>query len=215
MSPMFPMKKTLNRDLKAICEHAMNVGTGIDLSDCYYGETTGPCAFLKRPASYYFFLAGLVRLEELTQILEIGTNCGGSIMAISKGLYEGDITKSRIVTVDITRKNENGFSKYPHIKRIQGDSLSNEVVEKAVKSFDGEVDLIYVDSLHEYEHTKDNIDIYAGKLNPRYLVLDDIRQCDDMRRSWSELKEKFEDNAFDASEVSIRKGAGLGVIGWR
>ena len=203
------------RYLKTICEHAMRVGTNIDLSKCHYGETTGPCSFLNRPANYYFFLAGLVRLQRLTQILEIGTNCGGSIMAINKGLYEDDIAKSRIVTVDITRKNEDGFSKYPHIKRIQGDSLSNEVVEKAVKFFDGEVDLIYIDSVHEYEHTRNNINIYAGKLNPRYLVLDDIRQCDGMRRLWSELKEKFKDNAFDASDVSIRKGAGLGVIGWR
>jgi len=135
-------------------------------------------------------------------------------MAISKGLHEDDIAKSRIVTVDITRKNENGFSEYSHIKRIQGDSLSNEVVEKAIKSFDGEVDLIYIDSVHEYEHTRNNINIYAGKLNPRYLVLDDIRQCDDMRRLWSELKEEFGDNTFDASDVSIRKGAGLGVIKW-
>ena len=212
---MSPMKKTLDRNLRTICERAMSVGTDIDLSDCHYGETTGPCSFLKRPTNYYFFLAGLVRAQRLTRILEIGTNCGGSIMAISEGLYKDDIVKSRIVTVDITCKNEDGFNKYPHIKRIQGDSLSNEVVEKAVKSFDGEVDLIYIDSLHEYEHTKNNIDIYAGKLNPRYLVLDDIRQCDDMRRLWSELKEKFEDNAFDASGVSIRKGAGLGVIGWR
>ena len=206
-----PMKKYL----KTICEDAMNVGTNIDLSNCHYGETTGSNFFLKRPTNYYFFLAGLVRLQRLTQILEIGTNYGGSIMAISKGLYEEDIAKSRIVTVDITRKNEDGFNEYPHIKRIQGDSLSNEVAEKAVMSFDGEVDLIYIDSVHEYEHTRNNINIYAGELNPRYLVLDDIRQCDDMRRLWSELKEKFEGNAFDASDVSIRKGAGLGVIGWR
>jgi len=52
----------------------------------------------------------------------------------------------------------------------------------------------------------------SGKLNPRYVLLDDIRQCEDMKRLWSELKATFEDNAFDASEVSIRKGAGFGVI---
>ncbi len=209
------MKKTRERCLETICEDAMDAGVDIDLSSCHYGETTGPCVFIRRPTSYYFFLAGLVKLERLTQILEIGTNSGGSIMAISKGLHKEDIVKSRIVTVDITRKNEDGFSKYPHIKRIQGDSLSNEVVEEALKSFDGAVDLIYIDSLHEYEHTKDNINIYAEKLNPRYLVLDDIRQCDDMQRLWSELKEKFKDSAFDASRVSIRKGAGFGVIEWR
>jgi hypothetical protein len=44
------------------------------------------------------------------------------------------------------------------------------------------------------------------------VVLDDIRQCEDMKRLWSELKGTFEDNAFDASEASIRKGAGFGII---
>lgn len=187
----------------------------VDLSDCPYGETTGSCAFVRRPTKYYFFLCGFVRSQRLTRILEIGTNSGGSIMSISKGLREEDIADSRLVTVDIIRKNDEGFKKYPHIRRIDGDSLDEGIAGKAVASFDGEVDLVYIDSLHEYEHTKKNIDIYAGKLNPRYVILDDIRQCDEMRKLWGELKEKFEDEAFDASEISVRKGAGFGVIRWR
>lgn len=200
--------------LKEICEQAMRVGMDIDLSDCPYGETTGPCSFLKRPTNYYFFLAGLVRLQNLKYVLEIGTNCGGSIMSISKGLRESDIAGSRLVTIDIIRKNDEGFAKYPHIKRIQGDSLSEKAIRKTVKSFDKDIDLIYIDSVHEYEHTKENIDIYAGRLNPSYVVLDDIRQCDGMKRLWSELKSKFREDVFDVSDISIRKGAGFGIIRW-
>jgi len=191
------------------------VGMGIDLSDCPYGETTGPCSFINRPTKYYFFLAGFVRTERLAYILEIGTNYGGSIMSISKGLNGNDIAESRLVTVDIVRKNKERFLGYPHIRRIQGDSLDDEVARKTIESFDREIDLLYIDSVHEYVDTRTNIDIYAGKLNPRYVVLDDIRQCDSMRKLWSELKEEFGDNAFDASDVSIRKGAGFGVIRWR
>ena len=200
--------------LKEICEQAMRIGMDIDLSDCPYGETTGPCSFLGRPTNYYFFLAGLVRLQNLKYVLEIGTNYGGSIMSISKGLRESDIAGSRLVTIDIVRKNDEGFAKYPHIKRIQGDSLSEEAIRKTVKSFDKDIDLIYIDSIHEYEHTKENIDIYAGKLNPSYVVLDDIRQCDGMKRLWSELKSKFKEDVFDVSDISIRKGAGFGIIRW-
>jgi len=54
--------------------------------------------------------------------------------------------------------------------------------------------------------------MYAGRLNPRYIILDDIRQCDDMKRLWGELKDEFRHNAFDASEVIVRIGAGFGVI---
>ncbi|NQU94809.1 MAG: class I SAM-dependent methyltransferase [Candidatus Omnitrophica bacterium] len=200
--------------LKEICQRAMDIGMGIDLTDCPYGETTGPCSFVKRPTKYYFFLAGFVRLQRLTHVLEIGTNCGGSIMSIYNGLCEDDITVSRLATVDIIRKNDEGFKKYPFIKRIQGDSLDGGVIEKAVNFFDKDIDLLYIDSLHEYGHTKKNIDIYSGKLKPRYVVLDDIRQCDDMKRLWSELEKQFGDNAFDASDVSIRKGAGFGVLRW-
>jgi len=209
------MKKIAERHLKEICEQAMDAGMDIDLSDCPYGETTGPCSFINRPTSYYFFLAGFVKLEKLTRILEIGTNYGGSIMSISKGLHENDIADSRLVTVDIIHKNEEILKEYPHIKRIKGDSLDEDVVKKTVEFFDKEIDLIYIDSVHEYEHTRKNINVYAGKLNPHYVILDDIRQCDDMKRLWSELKEEFEDNAFDASDISIRKGAGFGVIRWK
>jgi len=190
----------------------MDAGMDIDLSDCPYGETTGPCAFIGRPTSYYFFLCGFVRSQRLTRILEIGTNYGGSIMSISRGLREDDMADSRLVTVDIIRKNDEGFKRYPHIRRIEGDSLDEGIAREAVASFDGEADLVYIDSLHEYEHTKKNIEIYAGRLNPRYVILDDIRQCDEMRKLWGELKEEFEDEAFDASDISVRKGAGFDVI---
>jgi len=206
------MTKSPETDLSKICERAMDIGMELDLSDCPYGETTGPCSFIKRPTSYYFFLAGFVSLLRLKSILEIGTNYGGSIMAISKGLHPDDIKESRLVTIDIIRKNEEGFKGYPHIRRIEGDSLDGEVARRAINSFDKEVDLIYLDAVHEYEHTKRNLDIYAGKLNPRYVVLDDIRQCDEMRMLWDELKCEFGDRAFDASDITIRKGAGFGVI---
>lgn len=202
-------------NLKEICEQAMEVGTKIDLSDCPYGETTGSCYFVKRPTNYYFFLAGLVRLQRLTRIVEIGTNYGGSIMSMSKGLHKDDIENSRLVTVDIICKNDEGFKKYPHIKRIHGDSLKEDITRKIVGSFDKKIDLIYVDSVHEYNHARKNIYTYAAKLSPRYVVLDDIRQCDDMIRLWCELVEEFGNNAFDASDISIRKGAGFGVIRWR
>ncbi|MFC1624750.1 class I SAM-dependent methyltransferase [Candidatus Omnitrophota bacterium] len=204
--------KSHSQHLKEICEQAMKAGLEIDLSDCLYGETTGSCAFIKRPTSYYFFLSGFVMTQRLPRILEIGTNYGGSIMSISKGLHEDDVARSQLVTVDVVRKNEEGFKKYPHINRIQGDSLDEEVVSRVTASFEGDIDLLYIDSLHEYEHTKENINIYTDKLNPRYVILDDIRQCDDMEKLWDELEEKFGDNAFDASYVSMRTGAGFGII---
>ena len=205
----------MQENLKSICERAMREGLRVDLAGCNYGETTGPCGFLKRPTNYYRFLAGLVRSQRMTRILEIGTHFGGSIMSMSRGLKKRDMDKSKLVTVDIERKNQDGFREYPRIERITGDSLDKNVIKKVAGHFERPIDLIYIDSLHEYDHTRKSIDVYAGRLNPRYVALDDIRQCDPMARLWSDLAREFKENAFDASDVTIRKGAGFGVIKWR
>jgi len=190
----------------------MGAGKAIDLSDCPYGETTGPCAFISRPTNYYYFLAGFVRLARLTRILEIGTNFGGSIMSMSRGLYPEDLEKSSLVTVDLVKKNDDEFKRYPWIKRIHGDSLAPDVIERTVAACSADVELLYIDSEHEYGHVRKNLDIYCGRLKPRFVILDDIRQNDGMRRLWKEISGKYGENAFDASDASIRKGAGFGVI---
>ena len=201
--------------LELICERAMREGQKIDLAGCNYGETTGCCSFLKRPTNYYYFLAGLVRSQRMTHILEIGTHFGGSIMSMSRGLNKEDRPRSKLVTVDLERKNQDSFREYSHIERITGDSLDEDVIKKVRKRFTRFAYIIYIDSLHEYDHVKKNLEIYAKPLDPRYIALDDIRQCNEMARLWSALKQQFKENAFDASDITIRKGAGFGVIKWR
>jgi len=193
----------------------MQEGQKIGLAGCNYGETTGPCQFIKRPTNYYYFLAGFVRSQGMTRILEIGTHFGGAIMSMSRGLNKEGMPESKLVTVDIEFKNQDGFKEYSHIERITGDSLSEKVIKKVEECFEGPIDLIYIDSLHEYDHTRKNIDVYAKLFNPRYIALDDIRQCDSMAELWSALTREFKESAFDASDVCIRKGAGFGVIKYR
>ena len=205
----------MHDSLKSICEQAMREGRKIDLAGCNYGKTTGCCSFLNRPTSYYYFLAGLVRSQRMAHILEIGTHFGGSIMSMSRGLNKKDMTRSKLVTVDLERKNKDGFREYSHIERITGDSLDEDVIKKVRERFTRSADLIYIDSLHEYEHVKKNLEIYAKPLDPRYIVLDDIRQCDEMERLWNALKQEFKEDAFDASYITIRNGAGFGIIKWR
>jgi len=199
-------------DLKLICEEAMKEGLKMDLTGCNYGKPAGPHPFLKRPTSYYYFLAGLVRSRRMTRILEIGTHFGGSIMSMNRGLSGEDLPKSRLVTVDIEDKNQDALKEFSNIQRITGDSLDGDVIERVVGSFEKPIDLLYIDSLHEYDHTKKNMDIYGERLRPRFIVLDDIRQCDSMRRLWSALTQEFKERAFDASDIAMRPGAGFGVI---
>lgn len=136
-------------------------------------------------------------------------------MSMSRGMRTEDVPGSRLATIDITYKNEQGFRKFPHIKRIRGDALSGEVISEAVRTFDRPIDLLYIDSVHEYEHTKRSIDVYANTLNPRYVILDDIHLTDSIEVLWGELVEQFKERACDASEIVRRRSAGFGVIKWR
>lgn len=195
-----------------ICLAAVKEGRRIDLTGCNYGETDGCCRFIARPTRYYYFLAGLVRSQRITYILEAGTHCGGSIMSMARGIRKRHLKRSRLVTVDVASKNDAGFKEYPFIKRIKGDSASETTAERVAGAFDRPIDLFYIDSLHEYGHTRSNIDIYTDKLNPKYIVLDDIRLSEPMRRLWREITEKFAKEALDLSEMVGRNQAGFGIV---
>ncbi len=201
--------------LAEIYEAAMKEGRKIDLTGCNYGETDGCAKFIGRPTNYYYFLAGFVKTQRLRYILEIGTHFGGSIMSMARSMRNWDARRSRIVTVDISRKNEEGFKNYPRIKRLQGDSTSGEIVEELTGTFNKPIDLLYIDSLHEYDHAKRNIEIYSRMLKPKYIILDDIRLSGAMQRLWSEMLDRFGENASDISLVVGRREAGFGIIRYR
>ena len=211
----------MSTNLKSIAEQAMAEGQKIDLSGCCYGETDWDSSFIDYPGKYYFFLAGFVRTLKITSILEIGTHYGGSIMSMSKGLIKNN-QEYKLATIDKIYKNEEGFKKYPSIKRITGESFNRKVIKEALGYFDSPIDLLFIDATHTYKHTKKHIKVYGKKLNPRYIILDDIHLNSDMEKLWNEIIEKFKNRAFDASEISKRGKwdgspgtAGFGVIQWR
>jgi len=76
-------------ELKKICHHAMIEGQKIDLKGCIYGPHVK--GFFDLTCDYYFFLAGFVKSQNLTNILDIGTGFGGSIMSMSRGTGEKNI----------------------------------------------------------------------------------------------------------------------------
>ena len=195
------------------CQEAMSEGKKIDLNMCRYGEPHWQGAVPTDPFAYYYFLAGLVRTQHLKYIFEIGTHFGGSIMAMSRGVPEADFGKSRLVTVDLTYLNADVLKTFPSIKRIKGDALSTEVVQAVARSFDRPVDLMYIDSSHSYEHVRPSIDIYMRKLDPRYIVLDDIALNPSMKRLWQELCVEHEGCILDISAITSRgKSVGFGII---
>lgn len=184
---------------------AMAAGRQIDLSDCRYDESGAV-------QGYYSFLAGLVRSRGYRRIVEVGTHHGGSTMSLCRGIAEADTADACVVTIDITRFNEEGLARVPFLHRVQGDSLRPEIVDEVCGHFDGPIDLLYVDSFHQHRETLQNIALFANRLGPAVVVVDDIRINPSMRDLWSEVQALDGGVARDISSLVGRKSVGFGII---
>ncbi|MBN1871290.1 MAG: class I SAM-dependent methyltransferase [Candidatus Omnitrophica bacterium] len=200
-------------DLNAICKKAVGEGLRIDLSGCQYEEPSYPMR-PKGVCDYYCFLAGLVRSERLTSIVEIGTGYGGSIKAISTGLHPDDRSSSALITVDIEQKNKAGFVGFSHIKRITGDALNRDVIHKVSEYTGGSVDILFIDANHTYLQMRRYIAVYANRFKPRFVVIDDIHFSWFTDILWKELELNLGENALDITDLLLRGKTGIGIVYW-
>lgn len=195
----------------ATLESAQRVGMSLDLSGCVYGPAhwAGE-TFSTQQAPHYAFLAGLVQVVGATRIAELGTHFGGATQAMLIGA--ADVDDVRMATVDVTHLNAERLARYPVLQRVHGDALAPEVVTEFVGAFDRHVDVLFIDTVHTYRQTLESIAVYANRLKPRILVLDDIRLNAQMRALWDTVKTAGAGDVFDVSELIGRSDAGFGVV---
>jgi cephalosporin hydroxylase len=200
--------------LERICETAAEEGGRIELAGCYH-EVAGEYAFV--PCGYYPLLAGLARTQRMSQVLDIGTRYGGSILAVRKGLAHDIPERPVLVTVDLIEEPGHGLLAYPEIIRSLGDAAAPAIVEPVVASFRTPIDMLYLDAVHTEAHTRACFDAYTRRLNPGFVVVDDIYFNDSMKRLWQQLLREFPaEQVFDATEL-VGRGfeCGFGVIEYR
>lgn len=204
----------MGNSLKEICEAAAREGRHIDLTGCYH-EVSGPFAFV--PCTYYPLLAGLARTHRMSQVLDVGTKYGGSILAVRMGLAQRLPDRPVLVTVDLHEHPGHGLHGYPEIIRILGDAAGAATIARIAECFRPPIDMLYLDAVHTMEHTRACFDGYGRSLNPRFVVVDDIYLNASMNRLWEELLTRFPaDRVFDASELTGRgSDCGFGVIEYR
>ena len=178
------------------CIMAFRKGVGKDL-DCFYSSH-----YKGRGApDYYRFLWGFCKIIEAKTVIEIGTFHGGSCYAM------GDIPGINIYTVDIEDQITN--QRRDNIKYIIGDSRDSTIVENLRKEITQKrIDLLYVDSVHSYESTFENMKLYGSKFHPKYVILDDIRLNAEMKQLWRDLKK------YEKMDVGclLNRHCGFGVI---
>ncbi len=204
----------MKSDVETLCEAAMDAGRGIDLAGCAYGPRFLTAGFLETPPDYYRLLAGLVRTLDLRRVVELGTHWGGAIMAMWHGLRDPASAANRLVTVDVALKNVDGFRRYPHIRRITGDGLDDRVLDEIARFVEPPVDVVFVDAEHDYRRTRHAIAVYASRLAPRFMILDDIHLNHSMDRLWRDVRGVFGERAFDASRLCDRERCGFGIVQW-
>ena len=202
-------KNRVPMTLQSISEAAAAAGRNIDLNGCDYGPHKRSGLYLKAQA-YYYFLAGFTQTLGMKTILEIGTSYGGSIMALDRGCG-GNLPGVKLVTVDKTDIAGDSVKALTHIKRVYGNSLAPATLAEVKTHLRSPIDLLYIDSKHSYEHTTENLRIFAGEFHPHYVILDDIHLNPEMERAWTEIQGKFGEFAYDASSVADRPN-GFGIL---
>jgi predicted O-methyltransferase YrrM len=163
---------------------------------------------------YYRFLSGLCRVVRARRVLEIGTDFGGSILAMRRAIDGADRT---LVTVDISDASDEQLAGHPEIVKIRGDCRGAETIGRVIERLSPPIDLLYIDTEHDFENTMASYAIYNSLLAPRHLVFDDITLNDEMRRFWRIMKARYGDHAVNVVEMipAIRahpRNPGFGII---
>jgi predicted O-methyltransferase YrrM len=161
------------------------------------GIRRGPRSTTGAP-DYYRFLHGLCSELAVRSVLEIGTDFGGSILAMRQAIPPGEGT---LVTVDITDRSDGQIGGHGGIEKIRGDSRHPDTVTRILERLSPPVDLLYVDTEHDFDNTMSAYAVYTALLTPRVLVFDDVTLNDDMRRFWEILGRRYGANAINAAAL--------------
>jgi hypothetical protein len=205
-----------DQNLAEMVRAAWIAGKDIPLSNAVYGPAHWPDGkrFCDEPFTYYYFLAGLVRLQGCRRMVEIGTHFGGSTLAMLHGVLKA--SSAKIVTIDITDLNPVLHST-PGIIKLTGDANSDEQIKRIFVHFGGEpIDLLFIDADHSFLPTITNFALYVALLRPRLVVIDDVKLNEGMRDTWRVIRTAYGENAIDCDsvipEVRMPNNVGFGLV---
>lgn len=207
------MKEFTLKQIQEISERSLNAPpTGDNFIDDRYSQHVEKFG---HPMSYYRLLYNLAKELEPELTVELG-----AWQATGAAHFAAGYAGGRVITIDHhgdpgddlnKLKAEEAQAHYPNLVYLQGWTW--DMVE-IVQSFNDGIDILFIDSWHQYEYVRKDWDLYTPLMNkPSLIICDDILGGDGpviagMKRFWDELPgEKFLDGA-------IHAGFPMGFLKW-
>jgi predicted O-methyltransferase YrrM len=183
---------------------------GCRLGEARKGRPPGADALV--PAEYRDFLAGLCRSRDCRRVLEIGTEHAHTTRFLLDAIGDDlDV----FVTIDIV-------DHVPDLRlpdgasRFVGDAMRADILSGCLERFGHRpIDLLFVDSAHDYASTLAHYAAYSALLRPRFVVLDDIVLNESMAMLWQDLRRVHGADAVNACDLEPRvrlADCGFGLI---
>lgn len=148
-----------------------------EIMKAWYNETDATQSAGETNIPAISMLHGLIMGNRLKNIVQLGHYEGFSTLLIGFMLRKMG-GKNSFVTIDIDPAVSNTTQKWvdraglqDYVKVITSDSSSPELPAIAKNYFNGDISLIFIDSSHAYQHTKDELDLWYPHLKKLGLIL--------------------------------------------
>lgn len=145
--------------------------------------------------NYYRLFYLIVNKYKPKTVVELGSFTGIATLCMSCGCKE-----TKIISVDHKDRVFNEC-KRENIKYLVQDSLTPIDVNN--------IDILFIDTLHDGKHTKKEFEIYKNKMSNKHLIFfDDIMLNYDMFKFWDELNP----DGYIKATLPIHGHVGFGVL---
>ena len=150
---------------------------------------------------FYKFLACCVKVKKAKYVLELGADRGvGSIFLQSELVGSG-----KVYSVDIDPTSWKYVpANLKTVKKVIGDSIDQETIKKIPLS---QIDLCLIDSNHDADHVKKEIELYTPHFKKgTILVFDDINSY------WPTWDNSALDKIEDPNNIHYNVGLGVAIV---
>lgn len=177
--------------LTTLIQAAWAAGQTIDVDDIAFGPDHIEPGIHHGYQPYFALFAGLVRVMNAKAILEIGTWHGSATTALARGWPTGET--GTLVTLDREQPRLTALTAMPGVHPMTGAPLDPHVMHRIAARFAGaRLDLMYLDDpRHLYEAAATCVGAYGLLLNPRLVLVDDIKRSTGMRAFWSDIEDRW------------------------